>query len=149
VYDIILGSDVFYSGEDFEPVLELVAAVIATNPQCIFITAYQERSSARSLAPYLERFGLSAEAMNLQDFMHPCHLQSSDELIANSSHMNANNASSSDSEVVGKVPLFPRTQVRLVTDDIKRVDDHAAQVEEDINLPIFRDFHVIRISAAV
>ena len=43
IIDIILGSDVFYSSEDFDIVLFTISKIFEKNPNCIFLTTYQER----------------------------------------------------------------------------------------------------------
>lgn len=59
--DLILGSDVFYSPPDFEPLLKTLSLLLKINPTASFVTAYQERSSKRSLTPLLTRYGLKGE----------------------------------------------------------------------------------------
>ena len=71
--DFILGADVFYSSEDFDPVLSIVETMMCANPQTIFYTTYQERSSRRTLCPHLEKYGLQAEVIPLSSFMHLEH----------------------------------------------------------------------------
>ena len=124
-YDFILGSD-------FESVLELVMAAIAKNSNCIFITTYQERSSARSLVPHLERYGLSAETVDLHTFLHPCHLFARDEMI-----LEQIDGSAKD--------LLLTVEMSLPSPN---VDLTSATIEESApsNLQIFRDIYLIRIS---
>ena len=71
--DFILGADVFYSSEDFDPVLSIVETMTRVNPQTIFYTTYQERSSRRTLCPLLDKYGLQAEVIPLSSFLHSGH----------------------------------------------------------------------------
>ena len=71
--DVILGADVLYSSEDFDPVLRTVAAAMAANPNAVFYTTYQERSNRRSLSPHLSKHGLVAELVPLTSFLHAAH----------------------------------------------------------------------------
>lgn len=41
--DVILGADVFYSGEDYDAVLTTVACLMLKNTKAVFLTAYQNR----------------------------------------------------------------------------------------------------------
>ena len=49
IVDIIIGSDVFYSTEDFDSILFTVAALIRRNPSTVFYTTYQERRCSNTL----------------------------------------------------------------------------------------------------
>ncbi len=102
------------------------------NPNCVFITAYQERSSARSLAPQLERFGLSAQTVDLHTFLHPCHIFAQDELIFGQ---------------IGKCAKDPLVIVEMNSPS-PLVDVINAPIEYTgaSNLRIFRDIFLIRIS---
>ena len=122
-YDFILGSD-------FESVLELVMAAIAKNSNCIFITTYQERSSARSLVPHLERYGLSAETVDLHTFLHPCHLFARDEMI-----LEQIDGSAKDLLLTVEMSL-PSPNVDLTS---ATIEESAAS-----NLQIFRDIYLKR-----
>ena len=73
--DIILGSDVFYSSEDIDPILSVVYTLMRLNPELIFYAAYQQRSISRSMAPHLSKFGMKAEVVDSAEFLHPYHLQ--------------------------------------------------------------------------
>jgi predicted nicotinamide N-methyase len=74
-FDVILGADVLYSSEDFDPVLATVAAVMDRHPAAVFITTYQERSTRRTLSPHLEKYGLRAETVPIESFLHRGHVQ--------------------------------------------------------------------------
>ena len=71
--DFILGADVLYSSEDFDPVLSIVETILRINPQTIFYTTYQERSTRRSLCPHLDKYGLQAEVIPLSSFLKEGH----------------------------------------------------------------------------
>ena len=71
--DVLLGADVLYSSEDFDPVLRTVAAAMAANPSAVFYTTYQERSNRRTLSPHLRKYGLVAEVVPLPSFLHVAH----------------------------------------------------------------------------
>lgn len=79
-FDVIIGSDVFYSSEDFDPILNLVNKFMekcsAREKQLVFYSTYQERSSHRTIAPYLHKFDMKAEVIPLESFLHYAHLQS-------------------------------------------------------------------------
>lgn len=77
VVDLILGADVFYSGEDSDAVLATAASFIMKNKQAIFLTTYQERSSHRKLVPFLDKYGLVAQEVPLGSFM-PAHSEGFD-----------------------------------------------------------------------
>ncbi|OBZ82059.1 Methyltransferase-like protein 23 [Choanephora cucurbitarum] len=71
--DYILGSDTFYEPSQFEHLLVLVSYVIQRhNPNCIFLTTYQERSPKRSIQRLLDKW-------NLQCRMVPKHFFDFDE----------------------------------------------------------------------
>jgi hypothetical protein len=72
--DIILGADVFYSSEDFEFVIALIDQFMSKNSKTIFYTTYQERSTRRSISPYLEKYKMNAEFIPLNSFLHSSHL---------------------------------------------------------------------------
>ena len=78
--DIVLGSDVFYSSEDFDPVLYVVYSLMLLNPFLTFITAYHQRSASRSIAPYLSKFNMKAEVIDSNEFLHAHHLQTIQEI---------------------------------------------------------------------
>ncbi|ORX45461.1 hypothetical protein DM01DRAFT_307571 [Hesseltinella vesiculosa] len=66
--DFILGSDTFYHPPDFEKLLMTISIVIQRhNPQCRFITAYQERSSKRSLQYLLDKWSLCCKQIPIDD----------------------------------------------------------------------------------
>ena len=73
--DIILGSDVFYSGEDIDPILTVVHELALENPSLIFYTSYQQRSTSRSISPFLGKYGMKAQVVESSAFLHPYHLQ--------------------------------------------------------------------------
>ena len=41
--DIGLGSDIFYSSEDFDDIMAVIATLVLINPRFVFYTAYQMR----------------------------------------------------------------------------------------------------------
>ncbi|KAL2919640.1 hypothetical protein HK105_200554 [Polyrhizophydium stewartii] len=60
-FDVILGADVMYDPKDFEALLATVAFVLERSPpHAVFVTAYQERSSRRSVQALLDKWGLRA-----------------------------------------------------------------------------------------
>ena len=71
--DIVLGADIFYSGEDFDPILSMVSKIFARNKNCLFITAYQERSSSRYLSPLLIKYEMKANYLPSDMFLHSLH----------------------------------------------------------------------------
>ncbi|CAL1589443.1 unnamed protein product [Knipowitschia caucasica] len=66
--DVILGSDVFYSPQDFESVLVTVAMLFRKNPLAQFWTTYQVRSSDWSIELLLSRWRMSCELVPLRSF---------------------------------------------------------------------------------
>jgi predicted nicotinamide N-methyase len=64
-FDIVLGSDILYSAEDFDDILYTVSCLLSgsTNPNCRFVTAYHERSAHRSIAAHLAKYNLEAERL--------------------------------------------------------------------------------------
>lgn len=42
-FDVVLGSDIFYSSQDFEIIFQTLFSLLARNPHMIFLTSYQER----------------------------------------------------------------------------------------------------------
>lgn len=44
--DFILGSDVFYSSEDFDIIITTVFSILSKNPHAIFLTSYHQRRYA-------------------------------------------------------------------------------------------------------
>lgn len=71
--DTILGADILYSGENFDPVLATVASIAVANPSVAFYTTYEERSAKRTLVPFLDKYGLRAESIPLESFLHDLH----------------------------------------------------------------------------
>ncbi|KAI8340067.1 hypothetical protein BC941DRAFT_419294 [Chlamydoabsidia padenii] len=67
--DYIFGSDTFYDPPDFEKLLMTVAYVIHRhNSNCKFITAYQERSSKRSIQFLLDKWSLQCRLIPRDSF---------------------------------------------------------------------------------
>ncbi|KAG0233112.1 Methyltransferase-like protein 23 [Actinomortierella wolfii] len=67
--DFLIGSDTFYHPPDFEPLLATVSYVIHRhNPECVFITTYQDRSAKRSIAHLLDKWGLEAQIIDWDEF---------------------------------------------------------------------------------
>ncbi|KAL1931413.1 hypothetical protein VTP01DRAFT_9555 [Rhizomucor pusillus] len=67
--DYILGSDTFYDPADFEKLIVTVSYIIhCHNPKCKFITAYQERSSKRSIQPLLDKYQLECSLVSRDSF---------------------------------------------------------------------------------
>ena len=64
-FDLILGSDILYSNEDFDDILLTVSKLLelAGPTKGRFITAYQERTIHRSLAAHLEQYRLKAKRL--------------------------------------------------------------------------------------
>jgi SAM-dependent methyltransferase len=61
-FDYILASDIFYDPQDFECILSMISFFLhhSTNKDSRFITAYQERSSKRSITYLLKKWKLKA-----------------------------------------------------------------------------------------
>lgn len=67
--DLILGSDVFYNPSDFEPLLATVSYIINRhNPNCVFLTTYQNRSSKRNIDHLLEKWDLEGQVIDWETF---------------------------------------------------------------------------------
>ncbi|KAF8923812.1 hypothetical protein EDD21DRAFT_391027 [Dissophora ornata] len=67
--DLILGSDVFYNPQDFESLLATVAYIINRhNPECVFLTSYQNRSAKRNIDHLLTKWGLEGRIIEWEDF---------------------------------------------------------------------------------
>lgn len=75
VPDVILGSDIFYSSEDFDGIFSTIAGMFKCNPNAIFIVTYQVRSIHRTIIPYLDLYHLTVETIPLETFMHPVHYE--------------------------------------------------------------------------
>ncbi|CAO3649724.1 unnamed protein product [Cunninghamella blakesleeana] len=91
--DFILGSDTFYEPKDFDKLLMTIAYVIHHhNPSCKFITAYQERSSKRSIQFLLDQWSLQ------------CRLISKDEYDFDESQFITNNGSINDYDDHNNIP---------------------------------------------
>jgi hypothetical protein len=60
IFDLVLGADIFYNRVDFEDILSTVYYFMAKHPtgQCLFITAYQCRSSKHTISHVLQQAGL-------------------------------------------------------------------------------------------
>lgn len=76
--DVVMGSDVFYSSENFDDIFTIIASVFVSNPSAIFITTYKDRSSKRSLIPYLDVYGMTADYIPLESFLNAAHLSVGD-----------------------------------------------------------------------
>ncbi|CAO3680990.1 unnamed protein product [Rhizopus stolonifer] len=67
--DYIIGSDTFYDPSEFENLLVLISCVIHQhNPNCVFFTAYQERSPKRSIQYLLEKWNLQCRLIPKDSF---------------------------------------------------------------------------------
>eukprot|EP00794_Sanderia_malayensis_P014241 gene14241-15726_t len=66
--DIILGSDCFYSPEEFESILVTVSYLMEKNVDCVFWTTYQLRSSSWSLEYLLDKWDLQCTNIPLNTF---------------------------------------------------------------------------------
>ncbi|GJJ78435.1 hypothetical protein EMPS_10794 [Entomortierella parvispora] len=67
--DILLGSDTFYNPPDFEPLLSTVAYIIHRhNPDCVFLTSYQNRSTKRNIDHLLRKWDLEGREIDWQEF---------------------------------------------------------------------------------
>ncbi|KAF9363506.1 hypothetical protein BGX34_004016 [Mortierella sp. NVP85] len=67
--DLILGSDVFYNPPDFEPLLATVSYIINRhNPNCVFLTTYQNRSAKRNIDHLLEKWNLEGRIIDWEEF---------------------------------------------------------------------------------
>ncbi|KAK5820976.1 hypothetical protein F5H01DRAFT_261076, partial [Linnemannia elongata] len=67
--DLILGSDTFYNPPDFEPLLATVSFIINRhNPDCVFLTTYQNRSAKRNIDHLLEKWGLEGRIIEWEAF---------------------------------------------------------------------------------
>ncbi|KAI1321307.1 Methyltransferase-like protein 23 [Mortierella claussenii] len=67
--NIILGSDVFYHPPDFEPLLATVSYIILRhNPECVFLTTYQDRIAKRNIDHLLQKWGLEGRVIAWEDF---------------------------------------------------------------------------------
>ncbi|KAI8906497.1 putative methyltransferase-domain-containing protein [Powellomyces hirtus] len=68
-FDYVLGADVFYEPEMFDTLLATVVYILKKSPpSAAFITAYQERSSRRSVQHLLDRYGLTCTLVDKADF---------------------------------------------------------------------------------
>lgn len=76
-YDLIVGSDLLYSAENFDDILFTVASFLSVNPSCTFVTSYHERSPHRSLAAHLYKFNLEAEVLK-SPLLYSAHSSASD-----------------------------------------------------------------------
>ncbi|KAG0048570.1 Methyltransferase-like protein 23 [Gryganskiella cystojenkinii] len=66
--DLILGSDTFYNPPDFEPLLATVAYIIHRhNPDCVFLTSYQNRSAKRNINHLLQKWDLEGREIDWQE----------------------------------------------------------------------------------
>jgi hypothetical protein len=87
---VVLAADVLYSSEHFDDVLRTMATIIdagakggardtggsvAEGEGCVVYCCYQERSTHRTLVPFLDKHGLCAEQIPLSTFMHACHAE--------------------------------------------------------------------------
>ncbi|KAI8347665.1 putative methyltransferase-domain-containing protein [Blakeslea trispora] len=67
--DYIIGSDTFYEPSQFEHLLVLVSYVLHQhNPNCIFLTTYQERSPKRSIQRLLDKWDLQCQVLPKKTF---------------------------------------------------------------------------------
>ncbi|KAG0370093.1 Methyltransferase-like protein 23 [Gamsiella multidivaricata] len=67
--DLIIGSDVLYNPSDFEPLLATVSYIINRhNPDCVFMTTYQNRSAKRNIDHLLQKWGLEGRVIDWEDF---------------------------------------------------------------------------------
>ncbi|CAO3565441.1 unnamed protein product [Mortierella alpina] len=67
--DVILGSDTFYNPPDFEPLLATVSYIVNRhNPDCVFLSAYQNRSAKRNIDHMLQKWGLEGRLIEWEDF---------------------------------------------------------------------------------
>jgi len=72
--EILIGSDIFYSSEDFDSIFLTFLSILCKNPLAIFYTTYKQRSASRSLTPYLDKYSLKASIIQTKSFVHQCQL---------------------------------------------------------------------------
>ncbi|XP_033735745.1 methyltransferase-like protein 23 [Pecten maximus] len=66
--DFILGSDCFYDTKDFEDIIVTVAFLLNKNKKAEFWSAYQQRSSDRSIESLLKKWQLTCTHVSLSMF---------------------------------------------------------------------------------
>jgi predicted nicotinamide N-methyase len=76
MFDTILGADIVYSGEKLINIFNILFELFCINRNAVFYMVYQERSSRRSIAPYLDQYSFKADIIPLETFVHPSHLDS-------------------------------------------------------------------------
>lgn len=64
----IIGADIFYNPPEFDSLLATVAYILCHNPSAKFITAYQERSSSRTIQHLLDKWGLACKVVDKKQF---------------------------------------------------------------------------------
>ena len=67
--DYIIGSDVFYEPDLFEPLIATISHFLSKYPNCIFITAYQERSSKRNINHLLQKYKLQGSSIDISNLI--------------------------------------------------------------------------------
>lgn len=66
--DFIIASDCFYSSQDFENIIVIVAYLLSMNKGAVFIFTYQERSASRSIEHLMIKWKLEASTIPLSAF---------------------------------------------------------------------------------
>ncbi|KAI8983007.1 putative methyltransferase-domain-containing protein [Pilobolus umbonatus] len=67
--DYVIGSDTFYEPSEFENLIVMISYIIQEhNPECKFFTAYQERSSNRSIQYLLDKWKLKCRLILKDSF---------------------------------------------------------------------------------
>jgi len=70
--DVILGADCFFDNSAvFDDIFASVVYLFRKNPDAVFLTTYQVRSTNRNIAYLLEKWDLQAEAILLSSFLPP------------------------------------------------------------------------------
>lgn len=76
--DFVIGSDLFYDPNVFEPLLTTIAYLLQQNPQAQVLIAVQERSSDWTIEEYLIKWNLSCSYIFPREFLKGTGVQETD-----------------------------------------------------------------------
>lgn len=67
--DLVIGSDLFFDPDVFEPLVVTVSWLLKNNPSAEFVCTVQERAADWSIETLLVKWGLSCSYIQTKDFL--------------------------------------------------------------------------------
>jgi predicted nicotinamide N-methyase len=67
--DVLLGADVFFHPPDFESIIATACFFMRRNPDCVFVTTYQQRDASATIKLLLRDWGMVARVVPMRSFL--------------------------------------------------------------------------------